>query len=89
MDPEETDRLFDLALSKIAATIDKSKKIGTPNTSKGNPEFGVSIKKERIFEDPLVARVTIRLTKEQKELLNRQPAGFARQAILKALGVWD
>lgn len=94
MDPDETDRLFDLALGKIAATTgsattSKSKKTGTPNTSGGNPEFGISIKRERIFEEPLAARVTIRLTKEQKKLLDRQPTGFARQAILKALGIWD
>lgn len=89
MDPSETDRLFDLALDKIAATASKSKKTGTPNTSGGNPEFGISIKKERLFEEPLAERVTIRLTKEQKKMLDRQPTGFARQAILKALGIWD
>lgn len=89
MDPDETDRLFDLVLGKIAATTNKSKTTGTPNTPRGNPEFGVSIKRERIFEEPLAARVTIRLTKKQKKLLDRQPTGFARQAILKALGIWD
>ena len=81
MDPDKTDRLFDL---DIAATT------GTPNTPGGNPEFGISIKRKRIFDEPLAARVTIRLTKEQKKLLDRQPTGFARQAILKALGVvWN
>lgn len=87
MDPDKTDRLFDLALGNIS--VNKSKPTGTPNTPGGNPEFGVSIKRERIFEEPLAARVTIRLTKEQKKLLDRQPTGFARQAILKALGIWD
>lgn len=64
-----------------------AKKIRKPSNLKGNPDFGQSIKKERVYEDPLSERISIRLTAAQKALLDRQPnsAEFARNAILDAL----
>lgn len=56
--------------------------------TKGNPDFGSKIKKKMVFEQRMTEQISIRLTREQKEQLQKQsPNGvqFARQAILDAL----
>ena len=67
----------------------KKKKQDMNRNPKGNPEFGVTIKPPTKFDEPLTERVMIRLTKSQKERLDRQPKGFARDAVLKVLDEVD
>lgn len=63
--------------------MEKKKRARNPN---GNPDFGKSIKAQRSYDELLSEKISIRLTPSQLKAIKKRPRGWARDALLSALG---